>query len=127
MSEILVHLHIDVWKSEKPEVSWVRVTRRTNQSIKYEVRTAKKGGLRVEERSLSRRWIGRVNPDWRHPNPCGVVDMYWCQDDREPIHGGMVYNMAMIDAMARIDADMQAAAIRVREMKEALYEGGGIE
>ena len=127
MSEILCRLRVDVWRRERPEVSWVFVSRRTKTSVKYDVRHSVRGEIKTVEHSFPRRWLEKVNPEWKKPDQPGVCEICWCQDDREPIHGGVGYNMAMIAVLDRIDDDMQRAAVRIREMKEALYAGGGMD
>ena len=120
MAEILCRMRVNVWASDRPEVSWIGVTRRTRTRVIYTVRKAVGGRVVEREQGIPRSWLERVNPDFKHRQP-GVCEIYWCQADTEPITGGVGYNMALISVLDRIDRDMQDAAIRVRDMQEALY------
>lgn len=125
MAEILCRMRVDIWKSDRPEVSWMFVSRRTKTRVLYEVRRAVKSRIVVEERGIPRRWLERVDADpHRRPTP-GVCEIWWCQDDREPIHGGVHYTMALLTILERIDADMQRAAIQANHLREELYRDGG--
>ncbi len=136
MSEILVRMKVDVWKSAPPEISWAQVSRITRHSVCYEVIRARKDGkggdvtIEEEERLFSRLRLERVESAARGRTTPGAAVIYWVQDDREPIQGGYCYQMALFNCLERINEDFRRAAIRINELEDQLRdylkeEGGG--
>ena len=130
MSEILVRMKVDVWRTEKPEISWVEVLELRGSYVRYETihlfrdeRTGKNDTQKVEH-SFHRARLERVEPMGKRGEISpGRAVIHWLQDDREPIQGGDKYKLALFNALEVINADMRAAAVRINEMEDELGDG----
>ena len=127
MSEILVRMKVDVWRTEKPEISWVEVREIRGGCVRYETlhrfKDVKKQTVSVEkqEHMFHRTRLERVEPMGKRGEITpGRAVIHWLQDDREPIVGGDKYKMALFNVLEVINADMRAAAVRISEMEETL-------
>jgi hypothetical protein len=130
MSEILVRMKVDVWKDTRPEISWVPVSRRTAKCVYYSVLVRRPDGKAVRsERLFSAIRLERVENGKKGQAIPGVKVIRWIQDDREPIQGGMQYNMALFNVLEVVNAEMRRAAVNVNDMETlldgALEEGTG--
>ena len=127
MSEILVRMKVDVWRTEKPEISWVEVREIRGKHILYETlhvfrdeKTGKNDTQKVEH-SFHRARLERVDPMGKRGEfTPGRAVIHWLQDDREPIQDGDKYKMALFNVLEIINADMRAAAVRINAMEEKL-------
>jgi len=123
MSEIMVKLKVDAWNSARPEVSWVPVSRRTAKCVYYSVFVRRPDGTAVRsERLFSAIRLERVENGKKGQAIPGVKVIRWIQDDREPIQGGLQYNMALFNVLEVINAELRWAAVNVNDM-EMLLDG----
>lgn len=129
MAEILVRMKVDVWRTEKPEISWVEVREIRGSYVRYETihlfrdeKTGKNDTQRVEH-SFHRARLERVEPMGKRGEITpGRAVIHWLQDDREPIQGGYCYQMALFNCLEVINADMRAAAVRINELEDQLRD-----
>lgn len=127
MSEILVRMKVDVWKSEKPEVSWVEVKEIRGGYVRFDTlhvfkdKRSNKSETVKAEHSFHRARLERVEPIGKRGEiDPGRVVIHWLQDDREPIVGGEKYKMALFNVLEAVNADMREAAVRISEMEQEL-------
>lgn len=124
---ILVRLKVDVWRTEKPEISWVEVKEIRGGYVRYETLHRfkdvhnKEVGVERVEHTFHRARLERVEPMGRRGELTpGRVVIHWLQDDREAIQGGDKYKMALFNALETVNADMRAAAVRINAMEDEL-------
>ena len=122
MSEIVCKLSVNVWISDRPVITWWPVTRSSLDGVRYAAAVNEKGTVRTLERPVPFKRMERV----KCIRP-GVMEYWWVQPDDQRIDGGERYRQALAAMMSRIEDDMLRAAGRIREMKEALYAGGGMD
>ena len=127
MSEILVRMKVDVWRTEKPEISWVEVREIRGNHVRYETlhvfrdEKAGKNDTQKVEHIFHRARLERVEPMGKRGEITpGRAVIHWLQDDREPIQDGDKYKMALFNVLEIINADMRAAAVRINAMEEKL-------
>ena len=123
MAEILVRMKVDVWGSERPEVSWVQVSRRTPKMVYYyKLLKERSGKIHKVDYGFPVRRLERVENANRGIAVPGVKAIRWLQDDREPIVGGEQYCMALFNVLEQINAEMRDAAVRINELEDSLPE-----
>lgn len=123
MSEILVRMKVDVWRDGPPEISWVRVCRKTKHTVYCErLRLGDDNKIVREEKSFSRGRLERAEQDRRGAQTPGNSVIHWLQDDREPIQGGEKYKMALADVLEMINAEFRRAAVRINELEGQLAD-----
>lgn len=117
MAEILVRIHVDIWNSPRPEAYWAKIDHQSKGTIYFEALKKVNGKAVKVLKPMKRSWLGHARSD----RP-GVADLCYTQDDRDPIQKSVPYNMAVIEIMDLIQAEMLRASSNVREIMEGVYE-----
>lgn len=119
MAEILCKVTVDLWKDGIPELRWIHVTRRTRDAVYYEIPSKTGDGFGMKQKRFPMSRLRRVRSD----KP-GVAEVFWIQDDRDPIRDGEDFKLEMIRTLRFLQGDLQVAANRMNELEDGLYARG---